>query len=171
MARRWRRRRSRARADEDEEDRRTIFGEPVTEAVITVPATLMTPASGDHDAGRIAGLEVAHHQRADRGALAYGLENRDGRSRKIVVYDPGGGTFDVDHRLPKSTVRSGSRCWLDQRRHLPGRRRLTSASSNFLVDEFRREQGDDLRNDPLALQRLKDAAEKRQDRTVVLQPD
>jgi len=91
-----------------------FLGETVTEAVITVPAYFNdSQRQATKDAGRIAGLEVKRIiNEPTAAALAYGLDKGDGRDRKIVVYDLGGGTFDSrSSRSPTSTVRSSSKCW------------------------------------------------------------
>ncbi|MBX9606560.1 MAG: molecular chaperone DnaK [Gammaproteobacteria bacterium] len=138
------------------------LGEPVTEAVITVPAYFNdSQRQATKDAGRIAGLEVKRIiNEPTAAALAYGMDRRGGDA-KIVVYDLGGGTFDV------SVIEIAS---------VDGEHQFEVLSTNgdtflggedfdlrlidFLADEFKREQGIDLHNDPLALQRLKEAAEK-----------
>jgi len=138
------------------------LGEPVTEAVITVPAYFNdSQRQATKDAGRIAGLEVKRIiNEPTAAALAYGMDRRGGDA-KIVVYDLGGGTFDV------SVIEIAS---------VDGEHQFEVLSTNgdtflggedfdlrlidFLADEFKKEQGIDLHNDPLALQRLKEAAEK-----------
>jgi molecular chaperone DnaK len=133
------------------------LGEKVTQAVITVPAYFNdAQRQATKDAGRIAGLEVLRIiNEPTAAALAYGLEKRG--SGKIAVYDLGGGTFDIsileigegvyDVRATNGDTFLGGEDF-DQR------------IVEYLADEFRKEQAIDLRKDKLALQRLKDAAEK-----------
>jgi molecular chaperone DnaK len=138
------------------------LGEPVTEAVITVPAYFNdSQRQATKDAGRIAGLEVKRIiNEPTAAALAFGLDKKEG-DRKIAVYDLGGGTFDVS---------------IIEIAELDGEHQFEVLSTNgdtflggedfdlklidYLADEFKKEQGIDLHNDPLALQRLKEAAEK-----------
>ena len=138
------------------------LGEEVTEAVITVPAYFNdSQRQATKDAGRIAGLNVKRIiNEPTAAALAYGLD-KDGGDRKIAVYDLGGGTFDV------SIIEIAA---------VDGERQFEVLSTNgdtflggedfdlkiihFLADEFLKESGVDVRKDPLAMQRLKEAAEK-----------
>ncbi|HQX79995.1 MAG TPA: molecular chaperone DnaK, partial [Steroidobacteraceae bacterium] len=138
------------------------LGEEVTEAVITVPAYFNdSQRQATKDAGRIAGLTVKRIiNEPTAAALAYGLD-KDGGDRKIAVYDLGGGTFDV------SIIEIAA---------VDGERQFEVLSTNgdtflggedfdlkiihFLADEFVKESGVDVRKDPLAMQRLKEAAEK-----------
>ncbi len=139
------------------------LGEPVTEAVITVPAYFNdSQRQATKDAGRIAGLEVKRIiNEPTAAALAYGLDKKGAGDRKIAVYDLGGGTFDVsiieiaevDGEKQFEVLATNGDTFL-------GGEDFDLRVIDFLVDEFRKEQGIDLRNDPLALQRLKDAAER-----------
>ncbi len=139
------------------------LGEPVTEAVITVPAYFNdSQRQATKDAGRIAGLEVKRIiNEPTAAALAYGLDKKGAGDRKIAVYDLGGGTFDVsiieiaevDGEKQFEVLATNGDTFL-------GGEDFDMRVIDFLVDEFRKEQGIDLRNDPLALQRLKDAAER-----------
>ncbi|MBK8070078.1 MAG: molecular chaperone DnaK [Rhodanobacteraceae bacterium] len=139
------------------------LGEPVTEAVITVPAYFNdSQRQATKDAGRIAGLEVKRIiNEPTAAALAYGLDKKGAGDRKIAVYDLGGGTFDVsiieiaevDGEKQFEVLATNGDTFL-------GGEDFDKRVIDFLVDEFRKEQGIDLRNDPLALQRLKDAAER-----------
>ena len=138
------------------------LGEPVTEAVITVPAYFNdAQRQATKDAGRIAGLEVKRIiNEPTAAALAYGMDKKKGDT-KIAVYDLGGGTFDIsiieiDDVDGKQTFEVLS---TNGDTHLGGED-FDSRLINYLVDEFKKEQGIDLRNDPLAMQRLKEAAEK-----------
>jgi molecular chaperone DnaK len=138
------------------------LGEAVTEAVITVPAYFNdSQRQATKDAGRIAGLEVKRIiNEPTAAALAYGLDKKGG-DRKIAVYDLGGGTFDVsiieiaeiDGEKQFEVLATNGDTFL-------GGEDFDFRIIDFLVDEFKKEQGIDLRNDPLALQRLKDAAER-----------
>ncbi|UAJ65066.1 molecular chaperone DnaK [Candidatus Schneideria nysicola] len=138
------------------------LGESVTEAVITVPAYFNdTQRQATKDAGRIAGLEVKRIiNEPTAAALAYGLDKGAG-NRVIAVYDLGGGTFDIS--IIEIDEVDGEKTFevlaTNGDTHLGGED-LDSRLINYLVDEFKKEQGIDLRNDPLAMQRLKEAAEK-----------
>ncbi|MDH3690693.1 MAG: molecular chaperone DnaK [Gammaproteobacteria bacterium] len=138
------------------------LGEEVTEAVITVPAYFNdSQRQATKDAGRIAGLDVKRIiNEPTAAALAYGLDKKQG-DRKVAVYDLGGGTFDIsiieiaevdgEHQFEVLSTNGDT--------FLGGEdfdRRLI----DYLADEFRKDQAMDLRGDPLAMQRLKDAAEK-----------
>ncbi len=138
------------------------LGSEVTEAVITVPAYFNdSQRQATKDAGRIAGLEVKRIiNEPTAAALAYGLEKKHG-DRKIAVYDLGGGTFDIsiieiadvdgEHQFEVLSTNGDT--------FLGGEdfdRRLI----DYLADEFKKDQGMDLRGDPLAMQRLKEGAEK-----------
>ncbi len=138
------------------------LGTEVTEAVITVPAYFNdSQRQATKDAGRIAGLEVKRIiNEPTAAALAYGLEKQQG-DRKIAVYDLGGGTFDIsiieiadvdgEHQFEVLSTNGDT--------FLGGEdfdRRLI----DYLADEFKKDQGMDLRGDPLAMQRLKESAEK-----------
>jgi molecular chaperone DnaK len=138
------------------------LGETVTEAVITVPAYFNdSQRQATKDAGRIAGLEVKRIiNEPTAAALAYGLD-KSGADRKIAVYDLGGGTFDVsiieiaevDGEKQFEVLATNGDTFL-------GGEDFDKRVIDYLVDEFNKDQGIDLRKDPLALQRLKDAAER-----------
>ncbi|HGF7203106.1 TPA: molecular chaperone DnaK [Vibrio cholerae] len=139
-----------------------FLGEPVTAAVITVPAYFNdAQRKATKDAGRIAGLEVKRIiNEPTAAALAYGLDKQGG-DRTIAVYDLGGGTFDIsiieiDEVEGEKTFEVLS---TNGDTHLGGED-FDNRMINYLVDEFKKDQGIDLRNDPLAMQRLKEAAEK-----------
>jgi molecular chaperone DnaK len=139
------------------------LGHEVTQAVITVPAYFNdSQRQATKDAGKIAGLEVLRIiNEPTAAALAYGVDKADKSDRKIAVYDLGGGTFDVS---------------IIEIAHVEGDKQIEVLSTNgdtflggedfdqrimdFLIDEFKREQGLDLSKDVLALQRLKEASEK-----------
>ena len=138
------------------------LGEPVTEAVITVPAYFNdSQRQATKDAGRIAGLNVKRIiNEPTAAALAYGLDKQGG-DRKIAVYDLGGGTFDisiieiaeVDGERQFEVLSTNGDTFL-------GGEDFDHRIINFLADEFQKESGVDVRQDPLAMQRLKEAAEK-----------
>lgn len=138
------------------------LGTTITEAVITVPAYFNdAQRQATKDAGRIAGLEVKRIiNEPTAAALAYGLDKGQG-NRTIAVYDLGGGTFDisiieiddVDKEKTFEVLATNGDT------HLGGED-FDSRLINYLVTEFKKEQGIDLRNDPLAMQRLKESAEK-----------
>src|SRR5690349_23185629 len=138
------------------------LGETVTEAVITVPAYFNdSQRQATKDAGRIAGLEVKRIiNEPTAAALAYGIDKKGG-DRKIAVYDLGGGTFDisiieiaeVDGEKQFEVLATNGDTFL-------GGEDFDKRVIDYLVDEFQKDQGIDLRKDPLALQRLKDAAER-----------
>lgn len=138
------------------------LGEPVTEAVITVPAYFNdAQRQATKDAGRIAGLEVKRIiNEPTAAALAYGLDREVG-NRTIAVYDLGGGTFDLS--IIEIDEVDGEKTYevlaTNGDTHLGGED-FDTRLINYLVEEFKKEQGVDLRNDPLAMQRLKEAAEK-----------
>lgn len=138
------------------------LGETITEAVITVPAYFNdAQRQATKDAGRIAGLDVKRIiNEPTAAALAYGLD-RDVGNRTIAVYDLGGGTFDIS--IIEIDDVDGEKTFevlaTNGDTHLGGED-FDSRVINYLVDEFKREQGFDLKNDPLAMQRLKEAAEK-----------
>ena len=139
-----------------------FLGETVTEAVITVPAYFNdSQRQATKDAGKIAGLDVKRIiNEPTAAALAYGLD-KDGGDRKIVVYDLGGGTFDVsiieianvDGEKQFEVLATNGDTFL-------GGEDFDKRVIDYLVEEFQKDQGIDLRKDPLALQRLKDAAER-----------
>jgi molecular chaperone DnaK len=133
------------------------LGEKITEAIITVPAYFDdSQRQATKDAGQIAGLDVKRIiNEPTSAALAYGLDKKHGH--QIVVYDLGGGTFDVsildvsgDSVMVKAT--NGDT-------HLGGAD-FDQRVINWILEEFRKEEGVDLSKDPLALQRIKEAAEK-----------
>ncbi len=133
------------------------LGETVTQAVITVPAYFNdAQRQATKDAGQIAGLEVLRIiNEPTAAALAYGLEKNDGKT--IVVYDLGGGTFDI------SVLEIGDGVFEVKSTNgdtFLGGEDFDSKVVEFLADEFKKAEGIDLRNDKLALQRLKEAAEK-----------
>ena len=138
------------------------LGEKVTEAVITVPAYFNdSQRQATKDAGRIAGLDVKRIiNEPTAAALAYGLD-KSGGDRKIAVYDLGGGTFDVsiieiaevDGEKQFEVLATNGDTFL-------GGEDFDARVIDYLVEEFNKDQGIDLRKDPLALQRLKDAAER-----------
>ncbi len=138
------------------------LGEEVTEAVITVPAYFNdSQRQATKDAGRIAGLEVKRIiNEPTAAALAFGLDKREG-DRKIAVYDLGGGTFDisiieianVDGEHQFEVLSTNGDTFL-------GGEDFDQRIIDYIVTEFKKEQGVDLKNDVLALQRLKEAAEK-----------
>src|SRR4051812_41522289 len=138
-------------------DAEAFLGAPVTEAVIRVPAYFNdAQRQATKDAGKIAGLEVKRIiNEPTAAALAYGLEKKN--EEKIVVYDLGGGTFDV------SVLELGDGVFevksTNGDTHLGGDD-FDLVIMNHLVDEFKREQGIDLKEDKAAVQRLKEAAEK-----------
>jgi molecular chaperone DnaK len=133
------------------------LGEPVTKAVITVPAYFNdAQRQATKDAGKIAGLEVLRIiNEPTAAALAYGLEKNDGK--KIAVYDLGGGTFDV------SILEIGDGVFEVKSTNgdtFLGGEDFDLRLVDYLADEFKKESGVDLRKDKLALQRLKEEAEK-----------
>ncbi len=138
------------------------LGEPVTEAVITVPAYFNdSQRQATKDAGKIAGLEVKRIiNEPTAAALAYGMDKSSG-DKTIAVYDLGGGTFDisiieiaeVDGEHQFEVLSTNGDTFL-------GGEDFDLRLIEYLADEFKKEQGIDLHNDPLALQRLKEAAEK-----------
>lgn len=138
------------------------LGESVSEAVITVPAYFNdSQRQATKDAGRIAGLEVKRIiNEPTAAALAFGMDKKEG-DRKIAVYDLGGGTFDIsiieiaeiegEHQFEVLATNGDT---------FLGGEDFDSRIIEYLVDEFKKESGIDLKKDMLALQRLKDAAEK-----------
>ena len=139
-----------------------FLGEAVTEAVITVPAYFNdAQRQATKDAGRIAGLDVKRIiNEPTAAALAYGLDKGQG-NRTIAVYDLGGGTFDIS--IIEIDDVDGEKTFevlaTNGDTHLGGED-FDSRLINYLVAEFKKDQGIDLHNDPLAMQRLKEAAEK-----------
>ena len=140
-----------------------FLGEPVTEAVITVPAYFNdAQRQATKDAGRIAGLEVKRIiNEPTAAALAFGLDKVGKGDRKVAVYDLGGGTFDVsiieiadvDGEKQFEVLSTNGDTFL-------GGEDFDQRIINYIIDEFKKEQGVDLSKDVLALQRLKEAAEK-----------
>ena len=138
------------------------LGEEVTEAVITVPAYFNdSQRQATKDAGKIAGLEVKRIiNEPTAAALAFGMDKKEG-DRKIAVYDLGGGTFDIsiieiadidgEHQIEVLSTNGDT---------FLGGEDFDMRLIDHLVEQFKKDQGIDLRNDPLALQRLKEAAEK-----------
>jgi molecular chaperone DnaK len=139
------------------------LGKEVTQAVITVPAYFNdSQRQATKDAGRIAGLEVLRIiNEPTAAALAYGVDKADKRDRKIAVYDLGGGTFDIsiieianiDGDKQIEVLSTNGDTFL-------GGEDFDQAIMDHLVAEFKKENGIDLKNDMLSLQRLKEAAEK-----------
>lgn len=140
-----------------------FLGEEVTEAVITVPAYFNdSQRQATKDAGRIAGLDVKRIiNEPTAAALAYGLDKKAGGDRTIAVYDLGGGTFDVsiievaemDGEFQFEVLSTNGDTFL-------GGEDFDMRLIDYLVEEFKKDQGVDLKGDPLAMQRLKEAAEK-----------
>ncbi len=138
------------------------LGEPVTEAVITVPAYFNNhQRQATEDAGKIAGLKVRRViSEPTAAALAFGVDKKGGE-RKIAVYDLGGGTFDVsiieiadvdgEHQIEVLSTSGDT---------FLGGEDFDKRVIDYLVSEFKKDQGFNLRNDPLALQRLKEGAER-----------
>ena len=140
-------------------DAEAFLGEPVTEAVITVPAYFDdSQRQATKDAGKIAGLEVKRIiNEPTAAALAYGLDKEGKKDEKIVVYDLGGGTFDV------SVLELGDGVF--EVKSTNGDTHLGGADFdrlivNFLADEFKKQNGIDISDDKAAMQRLRDEAEK-----------
>lgn len=139
------------------------LGEPVTEAVITVPAYFNdSQRQATKDAGRIAGLEVKRIiNEPTAAALAFGMDKAGGKDKKIAVYDLGGGTFDisiieiadVDGEKQFEVLATNGDTFL-------GGEDFDQRLIDYIIGEFKNENGIDLKNDVLALQRLKEAAEK-----------
>ena len=138
-------------------DAEEYFGEPITEAVITVPAYFTdTQRSATRDAGEIAGFNVRRIiDEPSAAALAYGLDK--GKDQKILVYDLGGGTFDVSIIEVISGVFQVLAIQGDNRL---GGDDFDARILRYLVDEFKQKHSVDLSEDPIAMQRLKDAAEE-----------
>jgi molecular chaperone DnaK len=142
---------------EDEGNRRSYLGEKVEQAVITVPAYFNdAQRQATKDAGKIAGLEVLRIiNEPTAAALAYGLDKTEGKT--IAVYDLGGGTFDV------SILEIGDGVFEVKSTNgdtFLGGEDFDMRLVDYLATEFKKDQGIDLKNDKLALQRLKEAAEK-----------
>lgn len=140
-------------------DAEAYLGEKVTEAVITVPAYFTdSQKQATHDAGKIAGLDVKRIINEPTAAsLAYGLDKESGNNHKILVYDLGGGTFDVsilelgDGVFEVLATNGNNKLGGDD---------FDDTLVDFIADSFAKENGVDLREDKMALQRLKEAAEK-----------
>nr|MCR5638921.1 molecular chaperone DnaK [Lachnospiraceae bacterium] len=138
-------------------DAEAYLNDKVTEAVITVPAYFNdAQRQATKDAGKIAGLDVKRIiNEPTAAALAYGLDN--GNEQKIMVYDLGGGTFDVsiieigDGVIEVLATNGDTRLGGDD---------VDNVVADYIMNEFKNAEGVDLRNDPMALQRVKDAAEK-----------
>ena len=138
-------------------DAEAYLGEPVTEAVITVPAYFNdAQRQATKDAGKIAGLEVKRIiNEPTAAALAYGLDNE--KEQKIMVYDLGGGTFDVsiieigDGVIEVLSTNGDTRLGGDD---------FDNRITQWMIDEFKKAEGVDLSGDKMAMQRLKEAAEK-----------
>ncbi len=138
------------------------LGEKVTEAVITVPAYFNdSQRQATKDAGRIAGLEVKRIiNEPTASALAYGMDKKRGE-QKLAVYDLGGGTFDIsiieisevegEHQFEVHSTNGDT---------FLGGEDFDKRLIDYLIEQFKKDQGIDLRGDPLAMQRLKEAAEK-----------
>ncbi|NND44261.1 MAG: molecular chaperone DnaK, partial [Xanthomonadales bacterium] len=138
------------------------LGEEVTEAVITVPAYFNNPQrQATEDAGKIAGLKVRRViSEPTAAALAFGLDKKGGE-RKVAVYDLGGGTFDIsiieiaevegEHQIEVLSTSGDT---------FLGGEDFDKRVIDYLVEAFKKDQGFDLRKDPLALQRLREAAER-----------
>ena len=139
------------------------LGEKVTEAVITVPAYFNdSQRQATKDAGRIAGLDVKRIiNEPTAAALAFGMDKGDSKDRKIAVYDLGGGTFDIsiieianiDGDKQFEVLATNGDTFL-------GGEDFDQRIIDYIIAEFKKEQGIDLKNDVMALQRLKEAAEK-----------
>ena len=140
-------------------DAETYLGEKVTQAVITVPAYFTdSQRQATKDAGKIAGLEVMRIiNEPTAAALAYGLDKADNKNQKILVYDLGGGTFDIslldiaDGVFEVIATAGDNRLGGDD---------FDQEIMNLLVEEFKKAEGIDLSKDKLAMQRLKEASEK-----------
>ena len=140
-------------------DAEAYLGTPVTQAVITVPAYFNdSQRQATKDAGKIAGLEVLRIiNEPTAAALAYGLDKEDKKNQKILVFDLGGGTFDVsileigDGVFEVLSTNGDTRLGGDD---------FDNRIIDLLVEDFKNSNGIDLRNDKLAMQRLKEAAEK-----------
>lgn len=140
-------------------DAEAYLGQPVTQAVITVPAYFNdSQRQATKNAGKIAGLEVLRIiNEPTAAALAYGLDKQDRKNQKILVFDLGGGTFDVsileigDGVFEVLSTNGNTRLGGDD---------FDNRIMNLLVEEFKKENGIDLSQDKLAMQRLKEAAEK-----------
>ena len=140
-------------------DAEAYLGSPVTQAVITVPAYFNdSQRQATKDAGKIAGLEVLRIiNEPTAAALAYGLDKGENKNQKILVYDLGGGTFDVsileigDGVFEVLSTNGNTRLGGDD---------FDNAIINLLIDEFKKTEGIDLSKDKLAMQRLKEESEK-----------
>ncbi len=140
-------------------DAESYLGEKVTQAVITVPAYFSdAQRQATKDAGKIAGLEVLRIiNEPTAAALAYGLDKGENKNQKILIYDLGGGTFDVsileigDGVFEVLATNGNNRLGGDD---------IDEIIMKYLIDEFKKSNGIDLSNDKQAMQRLKEAAEK-----------
>ncbi len=140
-------------------DAEAYLGTKVTQAVITVPAYFNdSQRQATKDAGKIAGLEVLRIiNEPTASSLAYGLDKKENKNQKILVYDLGGGTFDVsileigDGVFEVLSTNGNTRLGGDD---------FDNKITDLLADEFKKQEGIDLKNDRLAMQRLKEAAEK-----------
>ena len=140
-------------------DAESYLGEKVTQAVITVPAYFSdSQRQATKDAGKIAGLEVLRIiNEPTAAALAYGLDKGENKNQKILIYDLGGGTFDVsileigDGVFEVLATNGNNRLGGDD---------IDEIIMKYLIDEFKKSNGIDLSNDKQAMQRLKEAAEK-----------
>ena len=140
-------------------DAEAYLGEKVTQAVITVPAYFSdSQRQATKDAGRIAGLEVLRIiNEPTAAALAYGLDKEENKNQKVLIYDLGGGTFDVsileigDGVFEVLATNGNTRLGGDD---------FDQRIMDYIVDQFKKENGIDLSKDPAAMQRIKEAAEK-----------
>ena len=139
------------------------LGENVTEAVITVPAYFNdSQRQATKDAGRIAGLEVKRIiNEPTAAALAFGMDKADGKDRKIAVYDLGGGTFDISIiEIAEVEGANQFEVLATNGDTFLGGEDFDQRLIDYIIEEFKKESGVDLKKDVLALQRLKEAAEK-----------
>lgn len=140
-------------------DAEAYLGQKVTQAVITVPAYFSdSQRQATKDAGKIAGLEVLRIiNEPTAAALAYGLDKEENKNQKILIYDLGGGTFDVsileigDGVFEVLATNGNTRLGGDD---------FDQRIMNYVVDQFKKDNGIDLSKDPAAMQRIKEAAEK-----------
>lgn len=140
-------------------DAEAYLGQKVTQAVITVPAYFSdSQRQATKDAGKIAGLEVLRIiNEPTAAALAYGLDKEENKNQKILIYDLGGGTFDVsileigDGVFEVLATNGNTRLGGDD---------FDQRIMDYVVDQFKKDNGIDLSNDPAAMQRIKEAAEK-----------
>ena len=140
-------------------DAESYLGQKVTQAVITVPAYFSdSQRQATKDAGKIAGLEVLRIiNEPTAAALAYGLDKEENKNQKVLIYDLGGGTFDVsileigDGVFEVLATNGNTRLGGDD---------FDQRIMDYIVDQFKKENGIDLSKDPAAMQRIKEAAEK-----------